>query len=58
MIYGEPGGILVSYGLDLDRGEYVVVNEDGCELSAHQWETDAQRACQDIIEREERNCLS
>lgn len=50
--YGEPGGIYLTYALDLDRGEYVVCNEGGDELFADGSERAAQDFCAALIDRE------
>jgi hypothetical protein len=50
--YGEPGGVYLTYALNLDRGAYVVENEAGDELYASGSEADAQRFCEDLIQRE------
>ena len=49
MTFGEPGGIFLQDGLDLDRGEYVVTNEDGAEVDAFPHELDARQFCENMI---------
>jgi hypothetical protein len=52
--YGEPGGIYFRYELDMERGEYVVTNEDGDEVYSNPAEVLAQQYCEEAIEREQR----
>jgi len=41
----------VTYALDLDRGEYVVYNENGAEVAAFSFETHAKRFCEENRKR-------
>jgi hypothetical protein len=47
--YGEPGGIYLSYTLDMDRDFYVVTNEGGDELFKSGNELDAMVFCEEMV---------